>query len=136
MDCSDKTRRTMSDALRTPKLGDEALAFVSGTPTKPRPGPASGNVPDAPTVAPEVSLPGTQLAPPSNSNGVPKEPHSAGSVLFPGTVSMTFRLAADLSAQLVRAAVERKLRREPPFSQQDIVAEALTAWLKRHVGGN
>jgi hypothetical protein len=45
---------------------------------------------------------------------------------------MTFRLPADLSHHLMRAAVERKLKRERPFSQQDIVAEALQDWLRQH----
>lgn len=45
---------------------------------------------------------------------------------------MSFRLPAPLSARLVKASVERKLRRERPFSQQDIVAEALDEWLKHH----
>ncbi|MCX6917143.1 MAG: hypothetical protein NT167_29575 [Verrucomicrobia bacterium] len=45
---------------------------------------------------------------------------------------MSFRLPAQLSARLIEVAVRRKLRHERPFSQQDIVAEALAAWLKGH----
>ena len=49
-----------------------------------------------------------------------------------GIVSITIRLPASLPSRLLRASVERKLRREQPFSQQDIVAEALHAWLDLH----
>jgi hypothetical protein len=37
---------------------------------------------------------------------------------------------------LLRVAMERKLRGERPFTQQDIVAEALREWLERNAGGN
>jgi hypothetical protein len=47
---------------------------------------------------------------------------------------MTFRLPAALSGRLGRVSAERKLRRQRPFSQQDIVAEALDEWLKRNCG--
>jgi hypothetical protein len=45
---------------------------------------------------------------------------------------MTFRLPTELSTRLIRASVERKLRRERPFSQQDILAEALAKWLDKN----
>lgn len=48
---------------------------------------------------------------------------------------MTFRLPADLPEALLRASMERKLRRQSPFAQQDIVAEAVRQWLRRHGGG-
>jgi hypothetical protein len=46
---------------------------------------------------------------------------------------MTFRLPAELPAALLRAAMERKLRGEPPSTQQDIVAQAVREWLERNV---
>ena len=49
-------------------------------------------------------------------------------------VSMTFRLPPELPAALLRVAMERKLRREEPFTQQDIVAQALREWLERNGG--
>ena len=103
MDYSEKPRRTMNEALRTGRLNDEALAFVNGAAAKP-----------ATTQAP-VSASATDT-----------QPAAAG------TVSMSFRLPAQLSARLIEVAVRRKLRHERPFSQQDIVAEALAAWLKGH----
>jgi hypothetical protein len=47
----------------------------------------------------------------------------------PGSVSMTFRLPVDLAARLIRTATERKLNRRRPFTQQDIVTEAVSGWL-------
>ena len=45
---------------------------------------------------------------------------------------MTFRLPADLPALLIHISAERKVRREAPFSQQDIVADALRKWIQAH----
>ncbi len=100
-------RRTLSQALHTPEFSEAAIAFVGGS----VPQPAgivehSGNA--QATTAPRL---------PSDS---------AGS----GTVSISFRLPAELCARLLRISLDRKLRRQKPFSQQDIMAEALASWLK------
>jgi hypothetical protein len=47
------------------------------------------------------------------------------------TISVTFRLPADLAGKLLEASLRRKLRREEPFTQRDIIAEALLDWLKK-----
>jgi hypothetical protein len=47
-------------------------------------------------------------------------------------VSQTYRLPADLVKELTKAAVYRKLDRTAPWSQQDIVAEAIRDWLTKH----
>jgi hypothetical protein len=39
-------------------------------------------------------------------------------------------LAAALSSRLLRVSLDRKLKRKRPFTQQDIIADALTRWLK------
>jgi hypothetical protein len=44
----------------------------------------------------------------------------------------TYRLPADLVKELIRVAVSRKLDRTAPWSQQDIVAEAIRDWLEKH----
>ena len=62
---------------------------------------------------------------------MPKELSPQASVVVQGIVSMTFRLPAKLAGQLDTVAAERKERRERPFNQQDIVAEALRQWLTR-----
>jgi hypothetical protein len=50
----------------------------------------------------------------------------------PVLVSQTYRLPADLVKELTRVAVFRKLDRSAPWSQQDIVAEAIRDWLEKH----
>ena len=119
MDCSDKPRRTLSTALQTGKLTNEAMAFVNGVGT-------NGAKPIAPANDSNVPL----ATPPSN--GIHIAAPAPVEVSSVGTVSMTFRLPSELSSRLIRMSVERKLKRQPPFSQQDIVADALTQWLARN----
>jgi hypothetical protein len=95
MDYSNKSRRTMSEALQPRKLDEDELAFVQGSPLRP------------------TAVTATAMNP------------------VPGSVSMTFRLPADLAARLIRAATERKLNRQRPFTQQEIVTEALSGWLSK-----
>ncbi len=98
------TRRLMSEALQTGKLSEEQQNFVNG---------ASARAASSP--APAEIKPSTDSA-------------------ARGTISMTFRLPAALSGRLCSVSAERKLRHQRPFSQQDIVAEALDQWLKRNSG--
>jgi len=44
-------------------------------------------------------------------------------------VTHTVRLESDIVAALVRASAERKIRQETPYTQQDIISEALKQWL-------
>jgi hypothetical protein len=119
MDCSEKPRRTLSAALQTGKLTDEALAFVNGI---------GNNCVKPITPTNDSSVP--RATPPSNNVHI--ERPAVLEIPSSGTVSTTFRLPSELSARLVRVSVERKLKRQPPFSQQDIVADALTQWLARN----
>jgi len=50
----------------------------------------------------------------------------------PVLVSQIYRLPADLVKELFKVAVSRKLDRTAPWSQQDIVAEAIRDWLAKH----
>ena len=47
-------------------------------------------------------------------------------------VSVNFRLPATISPVLLKASSDRKIKKSHPFTQQDIVAEALTDWLKKN----
>jgi hypothetical protein len=51
---------------------------------------------------------------------------------FPIRVPQTYRLPQRLVEDLARAAMERKIKRRKPWSQQDIVAEAIGEWLRHH----
>ena len=47
-------------------------------------------------------------------------------------ISQTYRLPTDVVRDLTKVAVERKLNRTAPWSQQDIVAEAVREWISKH----
>jgi hypothetical protein len=47
-------------------------------------------------------------------------------------VSVYFRLPVELSQALLKASLERKLNKTLPFTQQDIMAEALQIWLQKN----
>lgn len=46
--------------------------------------------------------------------------------------SVNFRLPANIPPGLFKASSDRKLKKLYPFTQQDIVSEALTDWLKKN----
>ena len=48
------------------------------------------------------------------------------------SASMTVRLPADIPPKLLRAATDRKIAKQRPFTQQEIVAEALAQWLRKN----
>jgi hypothetical protein len=54
----------------------------------------------------------------------------AGEIPLPVLVPQTFRLPQRLVEDLARAAIERKIKRRKPWSQQEIVAEAIKEWLR------
>jgi hypothetical protein len=102
-------------------LSEEERAFVkAGKPQSARE-----------TVPPVQQLTAKQEQPPAPKKTAPmkKPPTTAGP---PVLVSQTYRLPADLVKELTKAAVYRKLDRTAPWSQQDIVAEAIRDWLEKH----
>ena len=64
---------------------------------------------------------------------VPVVHQPADEIPSPVLVPQTFRLPQRLVDDLARAAFERKIKRRKPWSQQDIVAEAIKEWLRKHV---
>ena len=128
MDSSDKNRRSMSQALRTVELGEEALAFVAGQPPQQNAEPVACTISKKPTDSRGVD----SLAPVPPQNGVSNAKSAEAPPAVQGIVSITVRLPARLPLQLLRASVERKLRRKHPFTQQDIVAAALQQWLTQN----
>jgi hypothetical protein len=51
----------------------------------------------------------------------------------PGSlISLSIRVPSDIPKGLLRAATDRKIAGLRPFTQQEIVAEALAHWLKKH----
>ena len=132
MDSSDKDRRTLSEALRTGKLGQEARSFLTGTALLPPPAQLPRLTQESPFVTPDPPLPPNPPPPPLHLNSMTMHSATHPAVVIPAIVSMTFRLPASLAAHLARVSAERKLGRQRPYHQQDIVAEALTQWLEQH----
>ena len=132
MDYSDKARRPMSEALRTAKLTEDALNFLAGPAGQPPAAPVPAVVQQQASASVDALVAPNPPAPlPHPTIMLTKSPpHLA--VVVPAIVSMTFRLPASLTARLARVAAERKLQRERPFSQQDIVAVALDDWLQQN----
>jgi hypothetical protein len=46
-------------------------------------------------------------------------------------VGLSFRVPVELQQGLLRMSSDRKLKRQKPWTQQEIAAEALAAWLKK-----
>lgn len=49
-----------------------------------------------------------------------------------GTGSINARIDPLITTALLRASVERRISRQTPSTQRDIIAEALSEWLKKH----
>lgn len=139
----------MSAALRQVDLPPEAISLIKeGTPKPlsavpvpsarseeasrpPVPPPAENPAVEA-EVAPVPGGPEPEAvgAPPKPKGKVlqPKEPAVAERETL---VSMSFRIPEGILGALLRAASDRKIKRQRPFTQQEIVADALSTWLKR-----
>jgi hypothetical protein len=111
----------MTAALKTPEVSEEALSFVRGGAT---------------TMAPKPEVPEESRArvveaePPAPTTGRMSKPVAKS--VAPSLVGLSTRIEAHLHESLMRASFERKLARQEPHTHQDIVTEALTAWLKRN----
>jgi len=120
-------KRTMNQALQAGKLTGEAVAFIAagsgGAAVPPPPAPGNGLHPPVTPLAPATEASQSETA----------FVHSPLAAERRAPVSVTFRLPPELTAALLRFAMERKLRGEKPFTQQDILAEALRDWLERNV---
>jgi hypothetical protein len=129
-------RRPMSAALKTVDLNSEALAFIKeGTP-KPLVE-QSATVPMA--LKTELALVSEETLddepveePPKPTRTRATAPKAETFVAVPGLVFTSLRLPAEIPHALMRASFDRKLKREKPWTQQDIAAEALSFWLKKH----
>ena len=151
-----EARRTMSEALRTVELPAAAIAVIKEGALKPRAGPNAlpvvalrepAHQPEPPAKATAEGQPVPGGESPSEiigSEGVlasvpsrtrkTKASREMESAPITSTVSasMTVRLPADMPPKLLRAATDRKIARQRPFTQQEIVAEALAQWLSKN----
>lgn len=133
-------RRSMSQALRTVELPTEALDLIrAGTPqpVTNRPSVVPPKVePSAPSTERKATIASTladdtEPAPEEEvtktARSRVKETEASGLI-----VTASFRLPAEIPNALLRASVDRKIKKLKPWTQQEIVAEALTQWLKRN----
>ena len=128
----------MSAALKTGEpLSPEAVAFITGG----RPEEQTPKASVSPVKLAEVES-SVVTQPPE-----PKREHSLASAVktvksksvqtrndpLPSneTVSLTSRIPGETHTALLKASFDRKLNRVSPWTQQEILDEALTAWLKK-----
>jgi hypothetical protein len=124
----------MSAALQTGEFSHEALAFVNGVKPESLAEPAAVTVEPPTPLPPPPAVAGTEQR--VNPAGLDKrsmlrreEPAGAPDA---GLVSVTVRVPRFVLPGLLLASVDRKLKRQRPWTQQEIVAEALTQWLRKH----
>ena len=139
-------RRSMSAALQTVDLPPEAVALIrAGTPQPLMAHPVlAGASAPAPIAASSAESEGVsenagerivadktprRSAKPRALPEREAEPEPAGS-----GAALTVRLPGNLPQQLLRASMTRKLCRQRPYTQREIVAQAIRDWLKRNAG--
>jgi hypothetical protein len=133
-------RRSMSEGLQTASLSPEAISLIR----EGRPSPIAANpiiaqveLKSAPTPSEFPKAQNKTELPRSERIQEEKEtkPRLTKDVSIrpaEGTVSRSFRLPESLPPTLLRAATERRINRTPPCTQEEIVAEAITQWLKKN----
>jgi len=120
-------RRTLSAALQTGSLTDAALDFVKAGIARPAPEPVAASIVPAKPAAVEEPCPVAQSVKQRLRISDDDEKEAEA-----GLVSLTVRVPRIVPPGLLLASVDRKLKRQRPWTQQEIVAEALTHWLQQH----
>jgi hypothetical protein len=123
----------MSAALKTVEdLSAEAVAFIKeGTPKRQSEN-LSGVVPgdSRPLIStPAVEANGAEIS--KSSRQRPPAQRDEEVVPLAGMVALSFRVPGEIHQALLRVSFERKLKRQKPWTQQEIAAEALAHWLKK-----
>ena len=142
-------RRSMTEALRTVDLPPEAVALIrEGTPAPQARSsalalatPASaGNgmnrsdlvelndpLPEKPEPMekPRAERPSSKPSKPVREKEPEPSPHHT-------QMTLSVRLPSEIPLKILRAATDRKIARVRPWTQQEIVAEALTLWLRKN----
>ena len=130
-------RRSMSAALQTVELPPEAVALIKEGSAKPMAAPPVEKSVSPPAAPQAVEKEVIEL----EEAAMTERPRTTKSRLSrdkseldpaPQIVSMTVRVPAELPNALLRVAVERKLQRQKPCTQQEMVACAIRDWLRRN----
>lgn len=116
----------MNEALQAP-LPPEAIALIKeGTPRPQTQTPiVSVGLSSVKPLEGTGPKPASQPQQPPRPKAQKEKPDETVSL-----VSMNFRVPATIPQALLKASSERKMKKIRPFTQQDIVAEALTDWLR------
>jgi hypothetical protein len=122
-------RRSLDDAL-TP---DEQSFLETGKPGRAQPKPNS----EPTATSKKEKSPMARQALKEDFAQQPSVPMPPPSSVLPqftmaGAVSLNVRIEPEISTALLRASMDRKIQRLDPFTQRDIVADALADWLKKH----
>ena len=149
-------RRSMSEALRTVELPPEALALIrEGTPapqarssaltlaapvSEAKQNGSSANetaqsdLMELNDAHSEKSEPvqQTRAERPSLKSSKPSREREAEVVPLNTQMTLSVRLPSEIPLKILRAATDRKIARLRPWTQQEIVAEALTLWLRKN----
>ena len=142
-------RRSMTEALRTVDLPPEAVALIrEGTPAPQARSSAldlatpvsAGNgmtrsdlvelndpLPEKsePMEKPRAERPSSKPSKPVREKEPEPSPHHT-------QMTLSVRLPSEIPLKILRAATDRKIARVRPWTQQEIVAEALTLWLRKN----
>ncbi|HAB15657.1 MAG TPA: hypothetical protein PLX89_00845 [Verrucomicrobiota bacterium] len=113
-------RKSLSEALESANLPQEALLVIQGGVGRTTPEPEKLVKPKSPAVAK------------GNKSREPAEPVANMPTPTRGLVSLSVRVQSKLADHLLKVAFGRKLQRTAPFTQQDIVTEAVLQWLDRN----
>jgi hypothetical protein len=103
-------RRSMTNALSPEKVAFLRGEAIEERPSAPEPSTSQQRTPQRSTVE-KVERP---LPPPAGR----------------GRITVTVRLEPDVAEALSHASAERKMRRIEPYTQQDIIGDALKQWLR------
>jgi hypothetical protein len=117
-------RRTLGDGL-----SPEEEAFLNPTKASPKQKPkpkATKRKEESPMANPAIKQQPTPQ-PPIQAAPAAMNPQFS----MPGVMSLNTRISAEISTALLTASMQRKIQRQSPFTQQDILAEALTDWLRK-----
>ena len=113
-------RKTFNDIL----TDDEAEFIKSGTPRK-----------TTPKLKPKKEKP-PMTRPALKENFIsetPPQQENAGHAASAGSMgSVNARIDPTITTALMRASLERRIQRLSPSTHREIVAEALTDWLRKH----
>ena len=142
-------RRSMTEALRTVELPPEAVALIRegtpapqarssalalATPVSAAKETARSDLVELNDPLPEKSEPmeKPRAERPSSKPSKPVREKETEPEPLNTQMTLSVRLPSEIPLKILRAATDRKIARVRPWTQQEIVAEALALWLRKN----